>query len=59
MNDVLHVSIKENGVFSSVPWATRLMMIVLSGYCADKLIKSGRLTVTQTRKLYITVGKWD
>lgn len=58
MNDVLHVSIRQNGFYSSVPWAARLLMAVTSGYVADWLIKSGRLTVTQTRKMYIILGKF-
>lgn len=58
MNDVLHVSVRQNGVYSSVPWAMRLMVTFTSGYWADWVIKSGRLSVTHTRKLFIIVGKW-
>lgn len=53
MNDVLHVSVKENGVYSSVPWAMRILVSFTSGYWADWLIRSKRLTITNTRKLFV------
>lgn len=56
MNDVLHVDIKENGIYSSLPWATRLFLAFFVGAWADWLIRNKKLSVTNTRKLFITLG---
>lgn len=55
MNDVLHVSIKNNGILTSLPWAMFMTVSVTAGYFSDKLIASGRLSITNTRKLLVTI----
>lgn len=55
MNDVLHVSVEENGIYSSIPWAVFVPVALLSSYWCDWLISSGRLNITQTRKLFVFI----
>lgn len=57
MNDVLHVSIKDNGIYSSLPWLFRIVVSFTVGYWSDWLISTGRLSITNTRKLYVFLGK--
>lgn len=57
MNDVLHVSIADNGFYTSVPWAMFIVVLVSCGSIGDSLVKSGRLSITKTRKLFVIVGK--
>lgn len=58
MNDVLHVSVEENGVYSSIPSAAFVPVALLSSYWCDWLISSGRLNITQTRKLFVILCKF-
>lgn len=57
MNDVLHVSVKENGMYSSVPWVLRIFVTIVGGRWADWMIRTERLSVTSTRKLMITISE--
>lgn len=59
MNDVLHVSVKENGFYSAIPWAMFVPFSLLSSYWCDWLISSGRLGVTQTRKLFVIICEFN
>lgn len=58
MNDVLHVSIKDNGMLTSLPWAMFMLVSVSSGFLSDRLIASGRLSITNTRKLLVTICEY-
>lgn len=58
MNDVLHVSIRDNGVLTSLPWAMFMLVSVSAGFGSDRLIASGCLTVTNTRKLLVTICEY-
>lgn len=57
MNDVLHVSVQENGLYSSVPYIMWIAASISFGYWSDWLIATNRLSITNARKLFITVGK--
>lgn len=58
MNDVLHVSVQENGVYSSLPWVIYVLVSFVSGYVSDWLIATGRLSITNTRKLLAIICKF-
>lgn len=58
MNDVLHVSVKENGFYSSIPWSMFVPVSLLSSYLCDWLISSGRFDITRTRKLFVIVCEY-
>ncbi|XP_035796100.1 sialin-like isoform X1 [Anopheles albimanus] len=52
MKNILNFNIKENGLLSSLPYFGKYAMAVISSYLADYLRKSGKLTTTQTRKIF-------
>lgn len=56
MNDVLHFSIQDNGIYSSIPQVTKLIMALVTGALNDWLINSGRLSLTNGRKIFVAVG---
>lgn len=56
MHDVLHVSVKDNGILTAMPWALYFVACLTSGYISDQLISSGRLGITNARKILITLA---
>lgn len=57
MNDVLHVSIRDNGIYTSIPWLVRALVAFTSGYWSDWLVSTGRVSITNARKLFVVVCK--
>lgn len=57
MNDVLHVSVEENGFFTAIPGAVYILTSMMCGNISDWLIASGRLSITKTRKLFMMIGE--
>lgn len=57
MHDVLHVSVKENGVLTALPWAMYMTVCFTSGYVSDMLTSSGRISVTTARKVMLSLGE--
>lgn len=57
MNDVLHVSVQDNGIFSSIPHFVELIMSFFIGYLSDWLIEHRYVSVTHSRKLFVILGK--
>lgn len=58
MNDVLHVSIKDNGIYNSVPWLGRMLVSFSSSFFSDYVIKKGYIGVTNARKTAVFLGKF-
>lgn len=56
MSDVLRFSIKENGLYSSLPYAVMWIVSITSGILGDWLIKKGHLGITASRKLFTGIG---
>ncbi|XP_076460482.1 sialin-like isoform X2 [Babylonia areolata] len=56
LRDVMKFDVDEDGVFSSLPFAGRLVSGFVASYLSDLVIRSGRLSTTTTRKLFQTVG---
>jgi ACS family sodium-dependent inorganic phosphate cotransporter-like MFS transporter 5 len=56
MKEVLKFDIKSNGLLSSIPYMTVLIVIILSGFISDKLIKSGKMSRCNVRRLFNTLG---
>ncbi|XP_970513.2 sialin [Tribolium castaneum] len=56
MDQVLHVNIEQNGLFSGMPYWGGYFAALTSGYLADGLRKSNRLSTTTIRKLFETVS---
>lgn len=57
MNDVLHVSIQENGIYTSVPWAMRIIVSFAGGYVSDWLIATERISISNARKMFVIICK--
>lgn len=55
MNDVLHVSVKDNGILTALPWAMFMFLSISSGFISDRLTSTGRLSMTNARKLLVTI----
>lgn len=56
MHDVLHVSVKDNGILTSLPWAFYIVLCLISGYISDMLVSSGRCGITTARKFMVTLA---
>lgn len=56
MNDVLHFSIQDNGVYSSIPQAIKLVLALLTGALNDWLVAANHMTITNARKVFVAVG---
>lgn len=58
MSDVLHFSIKQNGLYSSMPYLMMWIVSITSGILGDWLIKTGKLGITNSRKLFTSIGEF-
>lgn len=56
MNDVLKFSIKENGLYSSLPYVTMFIAAQITGVFSDLCIKRGWLSITNVRKIFTTAA---
>lgn len=56
MNDVLHFSIQDNGIYSSIPQLIKLIMALVTGAINDWLIAADHLTITNGRKIFVAIG---
>lgn len=57
MNDVLHFSIQDNGIYSSIPQLIKLIMALVTGALNDWLIAKNYLTITGGRKIFVAFGE--
>lgn len=55
MNDVLNVSLRDNGLYSSIPYVAMWIVNIASGYLCDFLYKQG-INLTFLRKLFAWIG---
>lgn len=53
INPFLHESF-QNGLLSSLPYLGKYVMAVIASALADRLLRTGALTTTQTRKIFTT-----
>ena len=58
MNDVLKLSIKENGLYSSLPFLTMFLVAQVVGFISDFIIKRKYLGVTNVRKLFTVIAAY-
>jgi ACS family sodium-dependent inorganic phosphate cotransporter len=57
MSDVLQFSIKENGLYSSLPYAFMWISSIVMGFICDWMINRKYMNVTNSRKFYTTIGE--
>lgn len=56
MNDVLRFSIKENGLYTSLPYLFMWIVGISTGFLSDYLIKRNHLSITLSRKLFTSIA---
>lgn len=56
MSDVLRYSIKQNGLYSSLPYASMWIVSISLGFLSDWMIVGKHITITNARKLFTTIG---
>ncbi|XP_012262476.2 putative inorganic phosphate cotransporter [Athalia rosae] len=56
MSNVLHFSIKSNGLLSALPYLAMWLVSIASSPIADWLINSGKMSIANVRKLFTTGG---
>jgi MFS transporter, ACS family, solute carrier family 17 (sodium-dependent inorganic phosphate cotransporter), other len=59
MSDVLRFPIKENGLYSSLPYAAMWIVSIGLGFVSDWIIIRKFITITNARKLFTTIGKFN
>lgn len=57
MSDVLRFPIKENGLYSSLPYAAMWIVSIALGFLSDWLITNKIINITNARKLFTTIGE--
>lgn len=58
MSDVMQFSIKDNGLYSSLPYIMMWIVSISSGFIGDWFITRGILDITNTRKLMTGIGEF-
>lgn len=57
MKDVLHFSVADNGLYSSLPYLVMWIVSIATGVLGDWLIKHQHLSITMSRKVFTTIGR--
>lgn len=58
MNDVLFISIKDNGIYNAVPWVVRMIISFASSFASDFVVKRQYISVTNARKVAVFLGMY-
>ena len=56
MSDVMKFNVKENGIYSSLPYVLMWIFSLASGVLSDWMIVRKMITITNSRKLYTTIA---
>lgn len=59
MNDVLHFSIQDNGLYTSLPQLLKLIVSLAAGALSDWLIGNNYMSITNARKIYISLCEYS
>lgn len=59
MADVLRFSISQNGLYSSLPYLLMWIVSISTGFLSDWLIVRNYLSITNARKVFTAVGKYQ
>lgn len=58
LNDVLHVSIEDNSIYSSVPKVLSIVVSTGSGFIGDLMLTKCHIDRTNVRKVFVVLSKW-
>jgi ACS family sodium-dependent inorganic phosphate cotransporter len=56
MADVLKFNIKQNGLYSTLPYVAMWIMSILFGTISDWCLTKGYISLTKSRKIYTTLS---
>lgn len=56
MADVLKFNVKENGLYSSLPYVAMWITTMIGSVISDHIIKKGYIGITNSRKLFTTLS---
>lgn len=56
LNDILGVSIGDNGILSSIPHVAELILLFFVGVISDWMIANQIMSITNARKLFVSIG---
>lgn len=56
LNDILGVSIGDNGILSSIPHVAELILLFFVGVFSDWMIANQVMSITNARKLFVSIG---
>lgn len=56
MNDVLHISIEKNAIYSSLPRVVSVFVSLFAGFASDWMYKTGYVDKTKVRKIFVALG---
>ena len=54
---MLKFDVQSNGLFSSIPYLTVTLVIIISGILGDRIIASNRFKKNNVRKFFSVLGK--
>lgn len=57
MKEVLKFNVKENGLWSALPYIVMWIVSLGSGWICDWVIKKKYMSVSRARKFFTTIGK--
>lgn len=58
MNDVIHVSVHKNGIYSAMPRVISLIVAWTGGCICDWMMAKTDLSITNIRKTFVITGNW-
>ncbi|XP_023940699.1 putative inorganic phosphate cotransporter [Bicyclus anynana] len=58
MKEVLHFNLAKNGILSSLPYLAMFLLSFPMGILTDLIIRRNWLSVSNTRKLFNSIGLW-
>lgn len=55
LNDVLHISMKKNALYSSLPFILVIITYIIAGFLSDWMVRKSSVSLTNIRKIFVAV----
>lgn len=59
MNDVIHISIRKNAIYSSLPKVLSIFITLFAGFLSDWMLVKRRISLTKIRKIFAALGSFN
>lgn len=60
MNDILHVSVARNGLYSALPKVLSIFVSLSTGFVSDYMHAKRGVSLTKIRKIFVALGiRWN